>query len=194
MNSKLQHCHAMHVLELWQVHLLLLSGAGTAGLAYTCWHLHRHAAAISSVMGEGEIVEAALQLSRSSLKQAEVYPVQHHGWALLDGEQAEPRLVKEGPAWLAGWSLQMTVIGLVHPVGVTFFLCTCCHPNAGGCQAHSAEAACLPAQPCLLVTQGCWAAAGHAGVFATAALCFNAAVHYEERRGRMHLAAGKACK
>lgn len=31
---------------------------------------------------------------------------------------------------------------------------------------------------------------GHAGVFATAALCFNAALHYEERRGRLHLASG----
>jgi hypothetical protein len=33
-------------------------------------------------------------------------------------------------------------------------------------------------------------AAGHAGVFCTAALCFNSALHYEERRGRLHLAAG----
>jgi hypothetical protein len=59
--------------------------AGAAGLAYTCFHVHRHSAAVEQVIGEAELVEAAVQLSRSALKEADMYPLRNHGWALLGG-------------------------------------------------------------------------------------------------------------
>lgn len=61
------------------------SPAGAAGVAYTCWHVHRHAAAVSEAVGEAELIESAVQLSRSALKDADRSPLQHYGWALLGG-------------------------------------------------------------------------------------------------------------
>lgn len=37
------------------------------------------------MIGEPDLVEVALQLSRGALHEAEAYPLQDHGWALLGG-------------------------------------------------------------------------------------------------------------
>ena len=48
--------------------------------------MHRHAAAVAEAVAENELVESAVQLSRTALKDAAAYPLEHYGWALLGGE------------------------------------------------------------------------------------------------------------
>ena len=59
--------------------------AGAAGVAYACWHVHRHSEAISTVVNSQELLAAAAHLSRSARQAVERYPPEEAGWSLLAG-------------------------------------------------------------------------------------------------------------
>eukprot|EP00887_Chlorella_sp_A99_P007482 scaffold2.g7482.t1 len=58
---------------------------GAAGVAYACWHVHRHAGAVAAVLPPAELLASGVELARAARAAVEQRPRRDAGWSLLAG-------------------------------------------------------------------------------------------------------------